>query len=288
MIHNDVQTGIREQPDEIKEENSCPCLQKTVWQSLKSSLDTAMLPTAAMAKVSQSSSRRMAFWRLRAPGRPVATSRSFRSAISPTNRSTGSNSIVMDGNGSSASSTVYYAAIRGGGPLLATGRYDSQFTKQLDGQWKFVHHCYTGDPVADTAGAESERRTDGDALSAEDRLAIIELIARFNSAMQERDGQALVDTFTPDGVLQNGDEAEVSGAQALSQMVDDLPAAQGRCWNTNFIIEGTTESATARAYFARIDGDAVSETGLYHDTVRKGEGEWRIVRHHYLPDQAPD
>ena len=41
------------------------------------------------------------------------------------------NSIVIDGSGSTAESTVYYAAIRQGGDLLATGRYDSKLTKQL-------------------------------------------------------------------------------------------------------------------------------------------------------------
>src|SRR5690349_888817 len=49
-------------------------------------------------------------------------------------------SILIEGNGSTASATTYYAAVGHGGPLYATGIYESQLTKQLNGQWKLVHH----------------------------------------------------------------------------------------------------------------------------------------------------
>jgi uncharacterized protein (TIGR02246 family) len=195
------------------------------------------------------------------------------------------NSIVMEGTGSTAQSTVYYAAIRGGGPLLATGRYDSQFTKQLNGEWKFVHHCYTGDPVP--VGAAPARPTDLEKLTAEDRLSITEVIAHFNTAMQDRDGTALANLFTDDGTFQHGTDATVTGRPAISETLASTPPASGKYLTTNVIIEGTSEAAKARCYFALIDDHRVAETGLYKDDFQKADGTWRIVRHHYRPD-SPD
>jgi ketosteroid isomerase-like protein len=112
------------------------------------------------------------------------------------------NSIVVDGTGSTAQSTVYYAAVRGGGPLYATGRYDSRLTKQFNGQWKLVHHCYTGDPVERPAPARSADNPD--LLRAADRLQIIELIARFDAALQRGDGETVGQLFTAQGTWQDG------------------------------------------------------------------------------------
>jgi SnoaL-like domain len=56
------------------------------------------------------------------------------------------NNIVVDGTGSTATARTYFVAIRNN-QILGTGIYDSWLTKRLNGQWKFVHHRYTGDPA---------------------------------------------------------------------------------------------------------------------------------------------
>ncbi len=196
------------------------------------------------------------------------------------------NSIVMDGTGSTAESTIYYAAVRGGGPLYATGRYESRLTKQFNGQWKFVHHCYTGDPV-EGAGPVGRRPANSDALTSEDRVAIIELISRFNRALQDRDGQAFAALFTEGGSFQVADSEKVRGNQALLAHIEGLSEAAGSYWATNFIVEGTATQARVRAYFALMQGDAITGTGIYDSTVTRSDDEWKFEAHRFIPDAVP-
>lgn len=207
------------------------------------------------------------------------------------------NSIVIEGTGSSATSTVYYAAVRGGGGLLATGRYDSKLTKQFDGEWKLVHHCYTGDPVEAPAAASVP--SDTGVLNAEDRVAIIELIGRYNNAIDSREAEAWADTFVSDGEFHIGDRAAIVGRDALVQMVGDMAPPDARHWTTNYIIEGAEDSTSGsareslcegrvRCYLAMVRKDAFVTTGAYEDTVRKVDGEWRFVRRHVVIDPVPE
>lgn len=191
------------------------------------------------------------------------------------------NSIVAEGTGSTASANVYYAAIRGGGPLGATGRYESQLTKQLDGQWKLVHHRYVGDP---TGRPPTPRAQDERALSLEDRAAILELVARFNTAFDERDGEACADTFLGDGAYQRDDDPLYSGRDAIVRLVREEPGDLGRRWTTNYIIEGDAQAASMRCYFAVFSGNEVTETGMFHDDLRKVDGSWRFARRHLVRD----
>lgn len=194
------------------------------------------------------------------------------------------NSIVIDGDGSTASSIVYYAAIRGGGSLLATGRYESVLTKQLNGQWKLVHHCYVGDPVD---APVRQPATTSDAPTAEDRLAIMELVGRYNNSIDQREPAAWAATFVPGGVFQVDDNPEIRGHAALEQMVRELPPANGRHWTTNTLIEGRADAASARMYLAIINRDDAIMTGTYHDQLQKQAGVWRFTSRHVLVDSAP-
>jgi len=186
--------------------------------------------------------------------------------------------IVIQGTGSTASATTYYAAVGGGGPLYSTGIYESQLTKQLDGQWKLLHHRYTGDPVLRSRPAPAQRRNP-EALTVEDRLAIMELVARYNRALSKRDAAAAVATFAEDGVIETTGQAEVRGHAAIAQRVQALPAEDAHHWTTNFIIEGNTQQASSRAYFALLRDNKVVSTGTYADTLTKIDGEWRLSRH---------
>jgi uncharacterized protein (TIGR02246 family) len=199
------------------------------------------------------------------------------------------NSIVMDGTGSTARATVYYAAIRGGGPLLSTGYYETELTKQFNGQWKMVHHRFTGDPRRD-GPARRQQRSDPMALTAEDRVEMIELVARYNQAIDARDGEAWAGTFTDDGVFQIDDRPEVRGREALVQMVRDLDPSNARHWATNFIIEGDGEGGTAtmRAYFALLRENQVVATGTYVNELTKVDGAWRFARRHYISDRSSE
>jgi ketosteroid isomerase-like protein len=195
-------------------------------------------------------------------------------------------SIVIEGSGSTASATTYYAAVWHGGPLLATGIYESQLTKQFDRQWKFIHHRYTGDPVARNRPAPP-RRIDPNALTVEDRVAIIELASRYNRALGARDAAAAAVTFTEDGVLEISGQPEVRGRDALAQMVRELPDDDSCVWATNFIIEGDRQSCVLRAYFAKLRGNAVVSTGKHDDRLTKVHGDWRFVHRRLVLDAKP-
>lgn len=196
-------------------------------------------------------------------------------------------SIVIEGTGSTASATTYYAAVGHGGPLYATGIYESQLTKQLNGQWKLLHHRYTGDPVLRSRPQTAPKRNP-EALTVEDRLAIMELVARYNRALSGRDADAAAATFAEDGVLEATGQAGLKGRAAVAQMVRALPTEDVHYWTTNFIIDGNTHQANSRAYFASLRGNQVVSTGTYADTVAKIDGEWRFVRRQLSLDSKAD
>ena len=148
------------------------------------------------------------------------------------------NSIVIEGNGSTASATVYYAAIKAGGELLATGRYDSELTKQLNGAWKLVHHRYTGDETGRPARAPE--------TGADDRQAVIDLVARYNDLIDRREAQAWAETFVEDGELRVNDMPPTKGREALAAFCLAMGAPDAHHWTTNYIIEIEAESASLK------------------------------------------
>jgi SnoaL-like domain len=63
-------------------------------------------------------------------------------------------------------------------------------------------------------------------LSADDRLDILELLARADNAATRRDAAAYVALFSEDGVL-DGDKGEHRGRQALAEAVKTVWASEG-------------------------------------------------------------
>lgn len=180
------------------------------------------------------------------------------------------NSIVIEGNGSTATSKVYYAAIRAGGDLLATGRYDSWLTKQLNGEWKLAHHCYTGDPASAPPRPQERNGT----LTADDKVAVLDLIARYNNAIDKREPEAWAGAFVEDGRFEVVGGPAIEGRAALADYVRSLPPADARHWTTNTIIEGTDTEATVRCYLAMLGSSGVSITGRYTDRVVRDGDAW--------------
>lgn len=184
--------------------------------------------------------------------------------------------IVIEGNGSTAQATSYYASVSPGGPLNATGVYRSQLTRQLNGSWRLVHHCYT----RDAQNTRPPPKRDPKALAVEDRLAIIELAARYSQAFADRDAAAAARLFAEDGVFEASGQPQVRGRAALEQafaaelrQLDDV-----REWTTNHIVEGDVECAQLRAYYLRLRGDQVVATGKFTDTLTKRGGSFEFVR----------
>ena len=122
-------------------------------------------------------------------------------------------------------------------------------------------------------------------LSAADRLAILDLVARYNHTMDSRDAEGWADCFAPDGVFDGGPKLQASGREGLVAFMErliarDIPAVH---WNNNIVIEGSGDAARMMLYLLVIDlrGDAAraSHLGVYHDELVRTADGWRFRKH---------
>lgn len=128
-------------------------------------------------------------------------------------------------------------------------------------------------------------------LSVEDELAIRQLIARYNHAIDSGDGPAYAAAFTDDGVLDVGDFV-VTGRDALYAFAESFAVTvrAPRHIASNLVIEGDGDRAELRAYVQlySLDGtpprQEVRASGIYTDTLVKEDGGWRFVRRTFAND----
>jgi hypothetical protein len=126
------------------------------------------------------------------------------------------------------------------------------------------------------------------ALTVEDRLEMMELVYRYDQAIDLGDGETYADTFTEDGVFQITGTSEVSGRQALIDMVKRMGPRNDRHWVCNLVIDGDGDEATMKAYFALIRERGIAATGKYVNTMKKVTGKWRFARRQYTGDPRTD
>jgi ketosteroid isomerase-like protein len=128
-------------------------------------------------------------------------------------------------------------------------------------------------------------------LSAEDQLAIQQLAARYNHAIDGGDGVAYADTFVDDGVLDAG-ELVVTGRAALEQFASSFPGSvrSPRHVATSLLIQGDDGTAVLSAYVQMyaLAGDpprqVITASGTYADILVKVEDSWRFVRRTFTAD----
>ena len=121
------------------------------------------------------------------------------------------------------------------------------------------------------------------ALSAADRLEILDLAARYNHLMDSRDAGGWAECFTPDGVFDGGARLQASGRAELVAFMErliarDLPAVH---WNNNIVIEGSGDAASMTLYLLVIelrDGPVATHFGVYHDELVRTPDGWRFQR----------
>lgn len=128
------------------------------------------------------------------------------------------------------------------------------------------------------------------ALSAEDRLGVMQLIASYARYLDDGDREHWVDNFMPDAVL-DSQSAVANGREEIGGWYDRLVGA-GRVAQdppqlVHFVglpfIEGDAERARAETYCAIYDYDPekrlrVTMMGIYHDTCVPSDGRWRFER----------
>ena len=117
----------------------------------------------------------------------------------------------------------------------------------------------------------------------EDRDEILQLLYRYNHAIDSGDAHGWAGTFTADGVF------DVAGQVRSGQ--DELAAfAAGvhgyRHTVVNPVVDVAGDAATVRAYWVVYQGTAVAAVGTYEDEVVRTPGGWRFAKRVSTPDTA--
>ncbi len=119
-------------------------------------------------------------------------------------------------------------------------------------------------------------------LSVDDRLEILDLVTRYNHAVDSGDVDTRADTFTEDGVWDSGTAGVISGREAIREHARTRApfSHTWKHWTNSPIIEGDGDSATIRQYLCLlgIDGDPRPRMiGTYEDTLRREPEGWRFA-----------
>ncbi|MBI4362969.1 MAG: nuclear transport factor 2 family protein [Euryarchaeota archaeon] len=127
-------------------------------------------------------------------------------------------------------------------------------------------------------------------LPAEDRLAILELCARYNRTVDSRDTEGWLSTWTDDGVFETT-FGTFQGRKAMEGFLRVFYATmQGkRHWSGNHIIEGDGDTATLTCDLMLLQtgkSPGVYATGTYTDALRRVAGAWRFSRRKLALDSA--
>jgi hypothetical protein len=114
----------------------------------------------------------------------------------------------------------------------------------------------------------------------EDRALIENLQARYLFALDFKDHDLYVTTFTPDGILDVGNGAAV-GREAIKAAVANMPG--GRHHITNLVLRIDGDRATARASWMHTGKNAegrmtIGGFGHYEDDLVKVNGEWLFAK----------
>ncbi len=120
-------------------------------------------------------------------------------------------------------------------------------------------------------------------LSVEDQLAIQQLYARYNHAIDFGRAEEWANCFTADGVFSSGAAGEYTGRDALTEFAKGFSSRiKGRHWTNNLVLEADGDGARGSCYLQllRLGGESpvIMLTGVYEDAlVRTPEG-WKFSR----------
>lgn len=141
---------------------------------------------------------------------------------------------------------------------------------------------------------------------AEDRALIEDLQARYMFALDFKDVEAYLATFTKDGVLDIGD-GEIKGHDAIRKIIGGMPSAKtepkegnaaklrpatGRHNISNIVIKVEGNKATGRAYWFHYGNNNPQRTatldsyGHYEDEMIKIDGKWLFTKRRIYNEQV--
>jgi hypothetical protein len=122
-------------------------------------------------------------------------------------------------------------------------------------------------------------------VTPEEYVEILNLYAAYNQASDAGDGEAYASCFTEDGELHG--MQDVKGRASLVEYKKKDKASRGdmyrRHWNGSIHLEKLdAETVRGRAYFFGYNGEPgqlplVSHAGVYTDTLKLVDGEWKFA-----------
>ena len=124
-------------------------------------------------------------------------------------------------------------------------------------------------------------------LTPEDRVEIVELVSRYNQAIDLRQAEAWTDTFTEHGRFYAPPNRDVSGRDSLIAMVESLGAPDAQHWTTNFVIEGDQDDAMMESDLIVFRDNGVGVRRKYLDTLQRVDGSWKFVLRNCLAHPSP-
>lgn len=125
----------------------------------------------------------------------------------------------------------------------------------------------------------------------EDQLAIRELVARYNYAIDEERPDEWVGTFVADGTFESTALGTHRGSEALLEFAKGYIAAfEGRHVTSDFVVTVDGDDATARCYLiavnAKTSPPSILTTAVYDDVLRRTSDGWRFVHRTVTPDSV--
>ena len=124
----------------------------------------------------------------------------------------------------------------------------------------------------------------------EDQLAIRELSARYNYAIDEGQADEWVATFVADGTFESTALGTFTGADALREFATGYSAAFiGRHCTSDYVVEVNGDDAKQRCYLILVNNAAtpvIAVTAVYEDVLRRTADGWRFVHRKVTPDTA--
>lgn len=125
-------------------------------------------------------------------------------------------------------------------------------------------------------------------LHTDDTIQILQLYARYNTAIDTGDGEGFGGCFVPDGLFDSGISV-VEGQRAIGEFATQTHSAMpGMRHNaTNIVVDGDGTSATGSAFLIGylVDGGYKAiVTGRYTDELEKTKEGWRFSKRVFRAD----
>ena len=133
-------------------------------------------------------------------------------------------------------------------------------------------------------------------MNIEDKLAIEELIARYNYSIDGGDYETWVDCWSDDAVLDGVGQYRV-GIEAIRAFANSYEQNHRsktpglRHFTVNIVSDINGDEATSRSYLqltrTGTKGVQIIFTGRYEDVLIKRNGEWRFRGRKFIQDMPP-